>query len=406
MRKKTALPTQKQLVDENANLHARLNEAEDTLRAIRSGEVDALVVSSVEGDQIFTLKGAELPYRILIEDMNEGALTLAMDGVILYANRRFAEMLKTPLEKVIGSVIQTWIVPDSQKILQALLQKGTDQKSREELALTASDGTQVPVYLSVNRLSVDGTSDYLGLVAADLTEQKKNSKAVVDAEKSARKLLEERHKLARDLHDAVNQTLFSASLIAEVLPRMWERDQAEARQSLDDLSRLTRGALAEMRSLLAELQPSTLTDTDLGGLLHQLGNALSGRTNIPVVVTVTGKFILQPEVQMAFYRVCQEALLNIARHAKASQVEIELQQIGDVIELHIRDNGQGFDPEKNFPEHYGLNMMKVRAKAVGARLSIERQPHHGMELTLRWTKPGKRREYENISIQSHPRHAR
>ncbi len=390
MHKKTALPTQMQLVDENADLRARLNEAEDTLRAIRSGEVDALVVSSAEGDQIFTLKGAELPYRVLIEDMNEGALTLAMDGVILYANRRFAEMLKTPLEKVIGSVIQTWIVPDSQKILQALLQKGTDKKSREELSLTASDGTQVPVYLSVNRLSVGGTPDYLGLVAADLTEQKNNTRAVVAAEKSARELLEERHKLAHDLHDAVNQTLFSASLIAEVLPRMWDRDQAEARRSLEDLSRLTRGALAEMRGLLAELQPSTLTDTDLGDLLRQLGNALSGRTNIPVVVTATGKFNLQSEVQMAFYRVCQEALLNVARHARANQVEINLQQTGDVIELRIRDNGQGFDPEKNFSEHYGLNMMKVRAKAVGARLKIARQPLHGMELTLRWTKPGKK----------------
>ena len=384
MRKKAALPTQMQLVDENADLRARLDEAEDTLRAIRSGEVDALVVSGMEGDQIFTLKGAELPYRVLIEDMNEGALTLAMDGVILYANRRFAEMLKTPLEKVIGSDIQTWIPPEHQGILRSLMQKDADLKTREELVLTASDGTQIPVYLSVNRLSVDGAPDYFGLVAADLTEQKKHTRAIVAAEKSARELLEERHKLAHDLHDAVNQTLFSASLIAEVLPRMWELDQAEARRSLNDLSRLTRGALAEMRGLLAELQPSTLTDTDLGDLLRQLGNALSGRTNIPVAVTVTGRFILPPEVQMTFYRVCQEALLNVARHAKASQVEINLQQTGDVIELCIRDNGQGFDPEKNFSEHYGLNMMKVRAKAVGARLSIARQPLHGMELALRW----------------------
>jgi two-component system nitrate/nitrite sensor histidine kinase NarX len=384
MRKKAALPTQMQMVDENADLRARLDEAEDTLRAIRSGEVDALVVSGMEGDQIFTLKGAELPYRVLIEDMNEGALTLAMDGVILYANRRFAEMLKTPLEKVIGSDIQTWIPPEHQGILRSLMQKDADLKTREELVLTASDGTQIPVYLSVNRLSMDGAPDYFGLVAADLTEQKKHTRAIVAAEKSARELLEERHKLAHDLHDAVNQTLFSASLIAEVLPRMWDRDQAEARRSLEDLSRLTRGALAEMRGLLAELQPSTLTDTDLGNLLRQLGNALSGRTNIPVAVTITGRFILPPEVQMTFYRVCQEALLNVARHAKASQVEIDLQQTGDVIELCIRDNGQGFDPEKNFSEHYGLNMMKVRAKAVGARLSIARQPLHGMELALRW----------------------
>src|SRR5512133_3304947 len=103
--------TPNQLLAENADLHTQLDEAEDTLRAIRSGEVDALVVSGVGGDQIFTLKSAELPYRVLIEEMNEGALTLAMDGVILYANRCFAGMLKTPLEKVIGSTVHTWIAP-------------------------------------------------------------------------------------------------------------------------------------------------------------------------------------------------------------------------------------------------------------------------------------------------------
>src|SRR5512145_1693086 len=121
---KTASPTQRQLMNENTDLRAQLDEAEDTLRAIRSGEVDALVVSGVDGDQIFTLKGAELPYRVLIEDMNEGALTLAMDGVILYANRCFARMLKTPLEKVIGSTVHTWIAPDNQETFRALLQRG------------------------------------------------------------------------------------------------------------------------------------------------------------------------------------------------------------------------------------------------------------------------------------------
>ncbi|MDP1546105.1 MAG: PAS domain-containing sensor histidine kinase [Anaerolineales bacterium] len=387
MRIKTALPTQKQLMDKNADLRAQLDEAEDTLRAIRSGEVDALVVSGVGGDQIFTLKGAELPYRVLIEDMNEGALTLAMDGVILFANRCFAEMLKTPLEKVIGSTVHTWIAPDNQETLRALLQKGAEEQCRDELVITASDGTQIPVNLSVNRLSVEGSPDCFGLVAADLTEQKKRNEVIAAAEKSAREMLEERQRLAHDLHDAVNQTLFSASLIAEVLPRMWEKDQAEARRSLDDLRRLTQGALAEMRGLLAELQPSTLTDSDLGDLLRQLGNALSGRTDIPVIVTITGKFNLPSEIQITFYRVCQEALLNIARHAKASTIEINLQQDGDVIELRIRDNGRGFDPERSAVSgHHGLSMMKERAEAVGALLSVTSQPSHGTELALRWKK--------------------
>ena len=199
-------------------------------------------------------------------------------------------------------------------------------------------------------------------------------------------VLEERQHLARNLHDAVNQSLFSAGLIAEVLPRLWDKDQVEARRSLEDLRRLTRGAQAEMRALLAELRPSTITDSDLGDLLRLLGNALSGRTNLPVAVTVAGEFIFPAEVQIALYRICQEALNNIAKHAKASRVEINLKLDGDVIELFIRDNGRGFDPTQIFSGHYGLGMMHERAEAVGALLSVTSQPGQGTELMIRWTK--------------------
>jgi PAS domain S-box-containing protein len=198
-------------------------------------------------------------------------------------------------------------------------------------------------------------------------------------------VLEERQRLARNLHDAVNQSLFSAGLIAEVLPRLWDRDQAEARLSLNDLRRLTRAAMAEMRSLLAELRPSTLTDSDLRDLLIQLGNALEGRTNLPVAVTVSGEIILPPNVQVAFYRVCQEALNNIAKHAKASRVEINLKKDESTIELCIRDDGRGFDAQQILPGgHYGLSMMHERAEAVGALLSVTSQPGRGTELTIRW----------------------
>jgi signal transduction histidine kinase len=128
------------------------------------------------------------------------------------------------------------------------------------------------------------------------------------------KALEERQRLAQNLHDAVNQSLFSASLIAEVLPRLWERNHDEGRQSLEDLRRLTRGAMAEMRGLLAELRPLVLTDSEMGDLLRQLGDSLTGRTNIPVAVTV-GEKALPAEVQVAFYRFVRKSLHNIAKHA-------------------------------------------------------------------------------------------
>jgi two-component system nitrate/nitrite sensor histidine kinase NarX len=218
--------------------------------------------------------------------------------------------------------------------------------------------------------------------------------------------LQERQRLAQNLHDAVNQSLFSAGLIAEVLPRLWERDQEQARQSLEDLRRLTRGALAEMRALLAELRPSVLTDSSLGDLLRQLANAFTGRTNIPVRVNIAGEHVLPAEIQVALYRICQEALNNIAKHAGASQVEIDLRYEAEAplemdanvfksgapqqimvrkVEMRICDDGAGFDTgEASAPGHYGQGMMRERAEAVQAQLTVASQPGHGTEVRLRW----------------------
>ena len=224
---------------------------------------------------------------------------------------------------------------------------------------------------------------------ADLALSVANQAAIsmVNAElyRDAQKLgvLEERQNLARNLHDAINQSLFSAGLIAEVLPRLWEREPEEARRSLEDLRRLTRGALAEMRSLLVELRPSAIVDTELDDLLQLLGNAFTGRTNIPVVLTVTGDSILPAETQMVLYRICQEALNNIAKHAKASQVKIDLLLESGMFELHIWDNGRGFNTADPPPSgHYGLSMMRERAETVGATLTIASQMGQGTEIAI------------------------
>ena len=163
--------TPEQLAAENEELRARLEEMEETLRAISSGEVDALVVPGVGGEQIFTLKGAEYPYRLLIEGMHDGAALLTADGLILYANHCVAEMLKAPLEKVIGSAITEWMAPDSQTIMQALLREsGSGNRSEQRLILAASDGTQVQVNASVSMPATDDMPAYINLVMTDLTE--------------------------------------------------------------------------------------------------------------------------------------------------------------------------------------------------------------------------------------------
>ena len=217
-----------------------------------------------------------------------------------------------------------------------------------------------------------------------------NAELFEDAQSLA--ILQERQRLARNLHDAVNQSLFSAGLIAEVLPALWEQDQEDARNSLEDLRHLTRGAIAEMRMLVSELRPLALIDNNLSDLLHQLADAFTGRTNIRVDITITGEDILSSDVQVAVYRICQEGLNNIAKHAAASRVKIKLHYTAGKVDMHIQDNGRGFAPNLSVPGHYGLSMMNERAEAVGAKLEIMSRPVKGTAIIFRWQETSAEKE--------------
>ncbi len=206
-------------------------------------------------------------------------------------------------------------------------------------------------------------------------------------------VMEERQRLARELHDAVTQTLFSASLIAEALPNLWESDPEEGRELLAELRQLSRGALAEMRTLLLELRPATLIEANLADLLHQLGEAVTGRTGIPVSVSIETECAFSPDVHVAFYRIVQEALNNVVKHSRASHVAIRLRcatpagvdgQQRDRIELQVSDNGCGFDLEHVPSDRLGLGIIRERAQDIGAALEIQSRPGQGTRVTVVW----------------------
>jgi nitrate/nitrite-specific signal transduction histidine kinase len=194
----------------------------------------------------------------------------------------------------------------------------------------------------------------------------------------------ERGRLARELHDAVTQTLFSANLIADVIPRIWKRNPEEGMQNLEELRQLTRGALAEMRTLLMEMRPESLERAELKSLLTQLADAFVGRVRVPVSVDIKGECKLTQEVKLAFYRVAQEALNNIAKHSGARQVEVHLECQPDQLNLLIKDDGLGFDPATITPGHLGIAIMRERANSIGARLKIESQVGQGTSVELDW----------------------
>jgi len=216
----------------------------------------------------------------------------------------------------------------------------------------------------------------------EIEQRQKAEQALADSAAAAA-VTSERTRLARDLHDAVTQTLFSASLIAEVLPDLWDMNQAEARKRLEELRQLTRGALAEMRTLLVELRPNALVDVPLPVLLKQLCESFIGRARLPVQLNVEGKRPLPPDVQLAYYRITQEALNNIVKHAKATQVIVTL-RMEDMVRLSIVDNGVGFDPASVPPNHLGTKIMRERAEAIGATYSLYSEPGEGTQISVTW----------------------
>ena len=197
---------------------------------------------------------------------------------------------------------------------------------------------------------------------------------------------EERQALARDLHDAVTQSVYSASLIAEALPAVWERDPEEGARNLERLRRMVRAALAEMRTLLFELRPAALETAPLDTLVQRLGDALAGQAQVDMEIEVDD-VDLPPRVKIAFYRVIQEAFSNIAKHARASAVSARVAEVDGGATLTVADDGRGFDPATVPSGHMGLTIMNERLEGVGATLGVQSSPGEGTTIRAAWLQP-------------------
>jgi signal transduction histidine kinase len=204
----------------------------------------------------------------------------------------------------------------------------------------------------------------------------------------------ERRRLGRDLHDAVTQALFSANLIAEALPQVWERRPEEGRRGLEELRRLIQGALAETRTLLLELRPAAMSGKKLSELLRELSETVTSQAQVALSFSAEGECELPTDVQIALYRIFQEALNNAMKHAKASQVTVRLCCQGAGVVIHISDNGDGFDPGAIGRDHLGVSIMRERALSVGATLELTSRPGEGTHVLVSWQAGARRVTYD------------
>ena len=167
----TATPNAQELETENARLRRLLEEAEETIHAIQAGAVDAFVVQEHDGDRVYTLHGAERPYRVLVECMQEGALVIGLDGTVLFCNERFAEMIDVSRERLVGTPLLHFVGDADRGALTALLDAGRAGNGRGEIVMRRAGGTPIPVHFTVSPLPL-GEMRALCAVVSDQTQQK------------------------------------------------------------------------------------------------------------------------------------------------------------------------------------------------------------------------------------------
>lgn len=431
--------TQSEMAEENRTLRERLDEAEQTIAAIRNGEVDAVVVTGPNGDQVFTLAGSDHVYRVIVENMQEAALSLGFDGTILFCNRRFCEMVHAPMEQVIGRRLTDYVASDQQAAAFELIRQASSDPVRTRLLLQPLQGDPVPVQVTGNLID-PGTGPSLCIVAADLSEIEasagriqrlsarqsalEQSEQVLRAAKQeleARVLVRtaelaetveelrsayaqldararqlralagelamaeqrERKRLAKVLHDGLQQHLAAAKLQLGGLNRPGvEGVTASIDQLLTEAIRMS-------RSLSAELSPPVLHVSGLSAGLEWLQKSMRDRHDFRVDLDLEGNPDLPEDVRVLVFESVRELMFNAAKHAGVSRAGLRLRapDAGGDLAITVSDEGVGFDPGSVSAAAdgggFGLFSIRERTELIGGRFEIASAPGRGSRFTIR-----------------------
>ena len=365
------------------------NEIEDSLRR-RVGELDsihrisqllaersdlegALAAAGCEIDKLFDARSS----RILVVPEGDEAPTAVALETVSAAGAAPTECEAGVIEAALQSRSPA-VLESCDECARHLLAVPMVTRSRLVGVVTVVRGREAASFTAHELTVAESVADALAAaIENERLHQRETRQAAVD----------ERQRLARELHDSVTQTLYSASLISEVLPATTARDLAEGLHNLETLRRLMRTALCEMRTLLFELRPETLATASLESLLERLGDALTVHADTAVRIVVDEEAELPVEVKLVFYRVAQEALTNISKHAHASQATLAVVGDSEGTRLSVRDDGTGFDSAVVRPGSMGLCIMRERAQEIGADLRIASPAAGGTEVSMEWRRP-------------------
>jgi two-component system NarL family sensor kinase len=375
---------------ELTRLRAGLAEANEALRAIRSGEVDAVVVAGKKGTQVFSLGGSDHAYRMLIEAMNEGALTLTFDKMILYANQCFARMVKCPLEKVMGGSFRRFLSAEDRVMLRSLLRRVDGSGAKFQVLLITGDGSRLPVQISIRPLAKNGSNHAtIGMVVTDMTEARRTEEMLRALTHRVVQVQEaERGRVAFELHDNITQlicaVLFRSQALADGIS---PRDGASKGEAIKLREMLARTA-DEVARISHNLGPNVLEHLGLVAALGDASTEFESRTGVSVKLECSHITVrLTADIELAFFRILQEALRNVEKHASARNVSVRLSRQGEFVRLAINDDGVGFDADRGKPSGnrrggLGLLSMRERATCVGGTLKLKSLSRSGTEIEV------------------------
>jgi PAS domain S-box-containing protein len=342
-------------ISERLRLERELSQSEERFRFLVQNSPDIVFSTDAEGRFTFLSDAIERVTGHRAEDIIGQHFSVIIDQTTIpLAGNRWAELVAHP-----------------------------DREQQAALVLRGVDGRRVPV--DVRAIGITDGDAFAGIQGAtrDVSDQVRLEN---ELRRQAGELAagEERAHLARELHDSVTQALFSMTLVSRSVEMLLDRDADAAREQLTQLRELQREALAEMRALIFELRPGNLEQEGLSRALKTHAAALQGRLGLPIIVDSELPDRLPLPAEEVLYRIAQEALHNVVKHAAAHRVRVEVRRLDGGVRLRVEDDGKGFDPERVPEGHLGLAGMRARSERVGAQFACTSQPGSGttIEVTM------------------------
>ncbi len=432
------------LLEENTMLRVRLEEAEETLRAIREGEVDAIVVSGSRGDQVFSLSGAESVYRLIVETMKEAAVTVAFDGKVLFCNTQFSELIHTPHERILGKELSSFVQPEERASLVSLIDRSKAEPVKQRVLFKSARGQSIPAHVSANVLyQPDGIS--ICIVATDLTELESSTEmlhqlriqreALAQSEQRYRELAEglerrvnertaellktvdqlnaeisrrrsveeelrarsnqlsrmasqltiaeeqERRRITEILHDNVQQLLVGGKLRIASLKRNPDKWQ----QAAAELDKILSQSIELTRSLTSELSPPILRQSGFAPALNWLVQWMKERHGLEVELRMTRDLDIENgDTNILLFQTVRELLFNVVKHARTLRAHVSAELLRDQLRIQVSDKGIGFNPAQIQAQgnHFGLFSIQERLSSLGGHMQTESAPGEGCRVTL------------------------